>query len=119
MIIGQGAFTPGNGHDLRGGFTLTRQRGGVLMRTSADFFFDGSPEPGWALTLGLPVDAGDQAVQAAATATDFQRLPMNVAVSGEQTGLIPEAIDLDAYNTLFLWCYRFPFILGVGPIERV
>lgn len=119
MIIGRGAFTPGTGHDLRGDFTLTRQSGGVLMRTSADFFFDGSPEPGWALVAGLPVDASDRAVQAAAVATDFQRLPMNVSVAGEQTGLIPDAIDIDAYDTLLLWCYRFPFILGVGPIERV
>lgn len=119
MIIGRGAFTPGVGHDLRGGFTLTRQGGGVLMRTTADFFFDGSPEPGWALAVGIPIDASDSSVRAAAAATDFQRLPMNVAVSGEQTGLIPDTIDVDAYDTLFLWCYRFPFILGVGPIERI
>ena len=65
VIIGRGAFTPGVGHDLRGGFTLTRQGDGVLMRTTADFFFDGSPEPGWALAVGLPIDANDPAVRAA------------------------------------------------------
>lgn len=119
-MIGRGIFSPGVGHVLRGSFTLTRQANGVLMMTSEDFFFDGSPAPGWALSSGLPTDATDPATQRTAIETDFQRLTDRVEpVSGQQSGLIPAAIDIDAYDTLFLWCFQFPFILGVGPIERI
>lgn len=120
MIIGRGSFSPGQGHDMRGSFTLTRQANGVLMLTSDDFFFDGSPAPGWALSNGVPADANDPDVRRAAIETDFQRLTDRIEpVSGQQSGLIPNAINIDAYDTLFLWCYQVPFILGVGPIERI
>jgi hypothetical protein len=120
MLIGNGTFTAGAGHDLRGSFSLTRQANGVLMTTSADFFFDGSPAPGWALSKGVPVDARDPSVQRMAIKTDFQRLTDRVEpVSGQQSGLIPRALDIDDFDTLFLWCYQVPFILGIGPINRV
>jgi len=120
MIIGSGTFSPGAGHELRGTFTLTRQANGILMVTSQDFFFDGSPAPGWALARGVPTDASDPAVRAAAIQTDFQRLTDRVEpVSGQQSGLISNSINIDDYDTLFLWCYQVPFILGVGLIERV
>lgn len=120
MLIGKGKFSPGAGHDLRGTFTLTRQNNGILMVTSEDFFFDGSPAPGWALSSGIPTDASDPVVQKTAVETDFQRLTDRIEpVSGQQSGLIPPAIDIDSYDTLFLWCFQEPFILGVGSIERV
>lgn len=119
MLIGRGTFSPGVGHEMRGSFTLTQQANGVLMVTSTDFFFDGSPAPGWALSKGVPEDANDPDVRQAAVQTDFQRLTDRVEpVSGQQSGLIPNAIDINDYDTLFLWCYQVPFILGVGPIER-
>ena len=120
MIIGRGDFSPGQGHTMRGSFTLTQQANGILMLTSDDFFFDGSPAPGWALSKGIPTDADDPDVRRAAIETDFQRLTDRVEpVSGQQSGLIPNAIAIDAYDTLFLWCFQIPFILGVGPIERL
>ena len=120
MLIGKGTFSPGVGHELRGTFTLIRQANGVLMTTSQDFYFDGSPAPGWALSAGVPIDSDDPEVQRTAIATDFQRLTDRIEeVSGQQSGLIHNAIDIDAYDTLFLWCFQVPFILGVGSIERV
>lgn len=120
MLIGNGTFSPGAGHVLRGTFSLNRQANGVLMVTSPDFFFDGSPAPGWALSRGVPTDARNPEVQRAAIETDFQRLTDKIEpVSGQQSGLILNAINIDDYDTLFLWCYQVPFILGVGPIERV
>lgn len=119
MLIGHGTFSPGVGHEMRGSFTLTQQANGVLMVTSTDFFFDGSPAPGWALSKGVPEDANDPIVRQAAVQTDFQRLTDRIElVSGQQSGLIPNSIDINDYDTLFLWCYQVPFILGVGPIER-
>lgn len=119
MHIGSGTFTAGAGHELRGTFTLTQQANGVLMRTSDDFFFDGSPAPGWALHSGIPTDASDPGVQRTAVMTDFQRLTDRIEpVSGQQSGLIPPAIDIELYDTLLLWCFQFPFILGIGQIQR-
>ena len=120
MLIGRGVFTPGNGHEMRGSFTLERQASGVLMRTSEDFFFDGSPAPGWALSKGIPTDASDPDVQRTALQTDFQRLTDRIEpVSGQQSGIIPLRIDIEDFDTLFLWCYQFPFILGFGAINFV
>lgn len=120
MLIGRGQFTPGNGHQLDGTFTLTRQANGILMLTSEDFFFDGSPAPGWAFSDGIPEDASDPQLIKTAMETDFQRLTDRVEpVRGQQSGLIPKSIDIDKFDTLFLWCFQFPFILGTGPIERI
>ncbi len=120
MQIGKGSFTPGVGHRLDGTFTLTRQASSVLMVTSNDFYFDGSPAPGWALTNDIPTDASDPKVRRDAIMTDFQRLTDKIeSVQGQQSGLIPNSINIDEYDTVFLWCYQFPFILGFGQIERI
>lgn len=120
MLIGKGKFIPGQGHELRGSFTLTRQNSGILMLTSENFFFDGSPAPGWALSKGIPQDADDPDVKRTAIATDFQRLTDRIEpVSGQQSGLIPNSINIDEFDTLFLWCYQVPFILGYGSIVKI
>ena len=119
MLIGRGTLSPGPGHDMRGTYTLTQQANGILMVTSQDFFFDGSPAPGWALSEGVPDDPSDPAVQRTAIEPDFQRLTDRIEpISGQQSGLIPNSLDISEYDTLFLWCYQVPFILGVGPIQR-
>ena len=119
MHIGNGTFTSGNGHQLRGTFTLTRQANGVLFRTDDDFYFGGAPAPGWALCSGVPVDASDPDLQRLAIGTDFQRLTDKIEpVSGPQSGIIPRLIDIDAYDTVLLWCFQFPVILGFGRIQR-
>lgn len=120
MLIGSGDFVGVQGHQLDGSFTLTQQANGILMLTSEDFFFDGSPAPGWALSLGIPKDSSNPGVQRTALNTDFQRLTDRVEpVMGQQSGLIPNSIDINEFDTLFLWCYQIPFILGYGPIIRV
>lgn len=119
MLIGNGTFRGLGGHDMRGTFTLTQDSNGVLFETSGDFFFDGSPAPGWALFNGIPTDSNDPTVRAAALNTHFGDLAKNQVVTGKHSAVIPASIDLDAYDTVFLWCYRFPFVLGVGPISRV
>ncbi|MEO9530058.1 hypothetical protein [Roseibium sp.] len=118
MLIGHGTFTPGQGHELEGTFTLTQRPDGVLMKASMDFFFDGSPGPGWALSMGVPSDRDDPLTRQFAAETDFLRLARNQPIRGPHSGLIRPSIDIDAFDTLFLWCYSIPFILGVGKITR-
>lgn len=123
MLIGAGTLSGRNRHVLQGSFTLNRQDdGSVLMETSADFFFDGAPDPGWALFQGEPMGVARPKVHAAALATRFGRLPGGVvAVHGIQSGVIPAAFDMSQVDHLFLWCFdpQTPFLLGIGPIEHI
>ena len=119
MIRAQDRFTPGPPHTLRGSF-LIRDTGGVRrFETSADFYFDGSPAPGFAFHTGIPTQAGDPVLRANMVQTRFLDLPGNVVeIRGAQTGTIPPDFDLDTFDTLVLWCFAVPFILGYGVLER-
>lgn len=120
MMIGRGVFAPGTGHDVRGGFTFTQTSDGILMQTSDDFFFDGSPDPAFGLHSGLPTSASDPVLRANMLATRFLNLAGGqVPTQGRKEGLILPQTDFDAFNTVVLWCFRFPFVLAIGPIERV
>lgn len=120
MLIARGLFTPGQGHEMRGGFTITTDGSRFLMETTEDFYFDGSPDPGFALNVGIPRNADDPALRQQMAATRFLNLPGNIVqVHGRHAGVIPPAVDLAAFDTMVLWCFGFPFILGFGTIERV
>lgn len=120
MIIAQGIFIPGPPHALRGGFTIREDGGALLFETSADFYFDGSPAPGFGFHTGIPTRADDPVLRANMDQTRFLDLPGNVVeVRGRHAGSIPPAIDLDEYDTLVLWCFSIPFILGYGTLERL
>ncbi|MEM9911404.1 MAG: hypothetical protein AAF922_11540 [Pseudomonadota bacterium] len=120
MLIGTGSFSPGPGHMIRGTFTLTQETGGIRFLTDEEFFFDGSPAPGFALSLGVPSDPLSPQVQQNAKDTDFLRIADRIEpVNGQQSGLISSRININDYDTVFLWCFEIPSILGVGPIQRV
>ena len=119
MLIGSGRFIGTGGHRLHGTFTLTKLADHVLFETSEDFFFDGAPEPGWALSKGTPEDHISPKVSEFASRTRFGEMPGEIIpVRGKQLGRIPGRIWRENFDTVFLWCFSVPFILGVGPIER-
>lgn len=119
MIIARGRFTPGPPHVLRGGFTIRDEGGSLLFETSADFYFDGSPAPGFGFHRGVPASASDPVLRANMAETRFLDLPGNVVeVHGVHAGPIPPTIDIGTYDTLVLWCYAVPFVLGHGTLER-
>lgn len=118
MIVWRGVLEGRGGHVLRGDFQIEQSDSGLLLTTSDDFYFDGSPAPGFAFSA-----SGDATPEEAA-ATDFLRLPgsgslsgAQIEVSGRQGGPIPGAIDVSAQKLLFLWCYRTPFLLGIGVLD--
>jgi len=123
MIIGTGNFSGRNGYRLEGSFTLTRQPSGtIFLETSEDFFFGnntggGTPAPGFAFFAGDPTGLPDETVGEVALNTDFLRIAdQKVSVSGKQSGEVPDTINLEDFDTLFLWCFEVPFVLGVGSI---
>jgi len=125
MIIGTGTFSGRNGYKLEGTFTLTQNDGGsVLFETSEDFFFGnstggGTPAPGFAFFVGDPTGISNDTVGAIAVQTDFLRIAdQAVSVSGKQSGSVPASINISDFDTVFLWCYSVPFVLGVGSILR-
>jgi len=120
MIVGKGVFDGRGGHLMRGSFSIEQSASGLLFMTSDNFYFDGSPAPGFAFSA-----SGDP-TQEEATSTDFLRLPGTGALSGEQlevigrqSGPVPGSIDVSAQKLVFLWCYRVPFLLGIGEIEII
>lgn len=125
MIIGTGVLSGRNGYRLDGTFTLTRSDdGSVHFETSDDFFFGnetggGTPAPGFAFFVGDPTGLPNSQVGAAADQTDFLRIADGpIAVSGKQSGPVPDSINPDAFDTVFLWCFAVPFVLGVGSITH-
>lgn len=119
MLIGWGTFVATGGHKLAGSFSLLQAEMGVFMETSRDFYFDGSIEPGWALHPTAPTDRQDPEVMAYASGTRFGNLPRNMTeICGQQSFPIPPNLKLRYYNSVFLWCFGSPYLLGVGTIER-
>lgn len=120
MLIAQGAFEGRGIHVMNGTFRIEQEADGkVWLTTSDDFYFDGSPEPGFAISASGDFTAAE------AEATDFLRLPgtgspvgAQTEVHGKQRGEIPEGVDVGAANALFLWCFQFPSVLGMGVFEH-
>lgn len=120
MLIATGEFEGRGTHVLHGTFRIEQEADGkVWLTTSDDFYFDGSPEPGFAIS------ASGNFTPAEAAATDFLRLSgtgspvgAQIEVQGKQRGEIPEGIDIGAANAVFLWCFQFPSVLGVGVLQH-
>ncbi|MEJ6394180.1 hypothetical protein V8J82_12980 [Gymnodinialimonas sp. 2305UL16-5] len=122
MQIGTGTLEGRGIYNVTGRFTLTQGADGrILFETDDKFRFDdgtgrGTPAPGFALFIGDPTGLPNAVVGPIAKSTDFLRLTPDVAVRGRQSGVLLPGTSLWDYDTLFLWCYRFPTVLGVGAI---
>lgn len=120
MIIARGTFTPNAPHALRGGFSIREHGGSLQFETRADFYFDGSPAPGFGFHTAIPTKADDPTLRGNMALTRFLDLPGSVVeIEGRHAGPIPPIIDIGAYTTVVLWCFAVPFILGHGSLERL
>ncbi|MEO1110362.1 MAG: hypothetical protein AAFX90_20820 [Pseudomonadota bacterium] len=119
MIITQGTFEGRGGHVLRGSFVIERRGAEYWLVTSDDFYFDGSPQPAFALSSSLTP------TEAEAHTTRFLDLPgsgslsgSQIEVAGRQEGLIAPGFDPSSTRAVFLWCFLTPFFLGIGPFDE-
>ncbi|MBO6790059.1 MAG: hypothetical protein JJ894_05920 [Dinoroseobacter sp.] len=126
MVIIKGTLSGRNRYRTEGNFTFSQQsNGNILFETSDDFFFGnaqggGTPAPGFALCNGNVDALTKEELERIARQTDFFRIANSpVSVSGKQMQLLPRGLDLIAFDTLFLWCFEVPFLLGVSLFEPV
>lgn len=120
LIVASGLFEGRGGHTLKGNFVIEKRESDYWLVTSEDFLFDGSPEPGFALSDSLSPNEGE------AIATRFHNLRgsgslfgTQIEVSGVKEGKIGPDFDLAKTKAIFLWCFLTPFLLGVGPLNAV
>lgn len=120
MIIAKGRFEGRGGHELQGNFVLEELDGQIWMVTDDSFFFDGSPEPGFAVSASLTP------TEAEAVHSRFLDLPgsgslvgRQIEVSGRQRGRLIAPFNPLTARSVFLWCFQTPFLLGIGPLEPV
>ena len=122
MIIANGVFSGRGGHILTGSFSIGTTEQGLMLTTSHDFFFDGSADPGWVLAKQVPANSADPSASEAAKTSSLPHLGDSLGfpypeVTGRQTTLIPSSLNIEDYCTLFLWCHKSQFLLGVGPFK--
>ncbi|WP_132248235.1 hypothetical protein [Primorskyibacter sedentarius] len=98
---------------MRGGYSVSEVAGLQTFSTTADFFFDGAPEPGFALSPDGVLSHSH------ALSSDFLRLLPNVSNSGVVTAPLPSGFDIREQKTVFLWCYFARFLLGDAPVVLV
>lgn len=123
MIIATGKLSGRNQYILEGTFSFqTQADGSVLFLTSEDFFFgdkdgNGTPAPGFALHKGSVDALSRDALEVIARETRFLSIAdQAISVSGQQSAILDDGFDLGAFDTVFLWCFAFPVLLGVGDI---
>ncbi|WP_224816426.1 hypothetical protein [Hasllibacter sp. MH4015] len=124
MLLGRGSLDGRGPYVVEGHFTLTEDHNGQIQFVAGDdFSFSdaegrGMPEPGFALFHGDPTGWPMAVVMPTAKATDFLRLPPNIAVNGRQSALLSPGLVLDAFDTVILICFRNQTVLGVGSILK-
>ncbi len=94
-----GTFTGVNNHLVTG----TAEIAGTEVNLLDDFTFDGAPDP--KVALGKD-GVYDPATIMAPLASD----------TGASSYIVPEGINSDDYNEVWIWCERFNVGLGVAPI---
>lgn len=118
MIISTGIFEGRGGHVLSGDFALHQSSAGLELVTADNFFFDGSPAPGFALFQGDPSGISLTDLAEAAQLSGFLPLPSNMPVSGQQRGYLHPGAQRAPFDHIFLWCFEFPFLLGQALIVQ-
>lgn len=95
-VAGEGSaeFVGLSGHAASGSVDVTPTDSGWEIRLGPDFRFDGAPDP----RIGFGTNGRF------AAGTDFEPLRAN---AGEQVYSVPDSIDLDAYDEIYIWCREY------------
>jgi len=99
-----GSFSGLNNHIATGDVMVTKTDAGYVIKLSADFVFDGAPDPKIAFGSNGNYDAS----------TLIAPLKSN---KGEQEYLVPANIDVSTFNEVYIWCEKYNVGLGVAGIN--
>lgn len=103
VVVKQGSFEGQSRHVTTGSAAIVEQDGRRFVSLGRDFDFDGAPDP--KVALGQDGYLED---------TLLGPLRSN---SGTQSYPLPEGLDADAYNEIWIWCEQFDVPLGVAKLN--
>ena len=99
-----GKFEGKSNHITLGTATVVKISDGYVLKLGADFSFDSAPAPKWAFGKdGFKKE------------TVFAPLKKD---KGEQTYKIPDSINPEEFNEVWLWCEKFSVPLGVAKLSK-
>ena len=104
-VASSGSFVGASNHVTTGGVSVvTNSDGSREVVLAEDFSLDGAPDPRVGLGKSGSYDPG----------SDLGELASN---TGGQSYGVPSALDLDAYDEVYIWCRKFNVPLGVAKLK--
>lgn len=102
-IVRQGSFAGESGHVTSGAAAIVERGGRHFVSLGTDFTFDGAPDP--KVALGSDGYRAD---------TLLGPLASN---SGAQSYALPEGVDPEEFNEVWIWCEEFDVPLGLATLN--
>ncbi len=102
--VSSGSFVGKSKHVTAGSATIRKSSEGYVLELGDDFDFDGAPDPKFAF--------GKNGVN---KETIFSALKEN---KGAQSYEIPDSINPQEFNEIWLWCKKFDVPLGVAKLSK-
>ena len=103
-VVASGTFAGASGHTTSGGVSVVRTDAGATVVLEQDFSLDSAPDP----KVGFGRDG--------AYDTKAQLAPLG-ANKGQQTYPIPDSVDPEKYNEVYIWCEKYSVPLGVAKLK--
>lgn len=109
--LGTGAFID-RAHPTIGSIAVVQNAAGErVLRFGEDFVSDPGPDLDIYLSADTSADGDTDSF-----VTDFVNLGDLVSTNGAQEYVIPDGLDLSAYNTVSVWCVAFGVVFGAADL---
>ena len=103
-VIAKGTFAGASGHVTSGGVSVERTDAGTKVVLQQDFSLDSAPDP----KVGFGRDGVyDKEAQLAPLAAN----------KGSQSYPVPDTVDPEKYNEVYIWCEKYSVPLGVAKLQ--
>ncbi len=112
MVLMKGTFAGHGSHDVEGTATIYRLDDGARLLRLTDFASDNGPD----LKVYLVSAADGVSAEAAVEEGTYLSLGALKGNKGNQNYMLPEDADLDAYESVSIWCERFGVNFGTAAL---
>ena len=102
-VVATGTFEGRSDHIVTGNVSITESEGRYIIQLADDFSLDNAPDP----KVGLGNDGYDASTKAGHL----------VALTGASTYEVPESVNIQDYNEVYIWCEKFGVPLGVAKLQ--